>query len=249
MQTQGMIFRLWLAVIIDIFVALLLYFCLLPSMTPLVEGGHLVRTAANGKTFDFDVGPKNKNYVPLPQISRHLRAAVVALEDSRFYEHRGIDFNEVLNALEGFSRGRRLRGASTLSQQLVKNLYLTHDRSLRRKSLEALITLKLEMSLSKNKILELYLNSIEWGRGLLGIGQASQHYFRKRPRDLSLSEAIFLAAIIPNPTRFSRLSENQIPKRFVRRQMSRALQSLFEQGLITLEQYQTALLNPLELAP
>ncbi len=238
---------LWAFLGLDLLVFAIIYFGILPSPRLLIEGGEITRIAANGKPFQFLVGPKNKNYVSLPQISRHLRAAVVALEDSRFYEHHGIDPEEILNALERFSRGGKLRGASTLTQQLAKNLYLTHKRSFFRKFKEALIATKLEQSLPKNKILEVYLNSIEWGRGLLGVRQAAMTYFKKRPRDLTVQESVFLAAIIPNPTRFGRLNDNQIPKRFVRRQMTRALQTMYEQGVISLDQYQTALASPVQI--
>jgi len=246
---QALISRLFLTFLVDAICFSVLVFGLLPSPQKLRDGTVIQRTNATGKLFAFEVGPKNKNYVRLQDISKYLRSAVVALEDAKFYEHRGIDFDEILNALQSYQHGGRLRGASTLSQQLVKNLYLTHERSFRRKFYEALITLKIENTLTKNKILEIYLNSIEWGRGLIGIKQASHYYFKKRPKDLTLQESIFLAAIIPNPTRFGRLQEDQLPKQFVRRQMARALQALFELDQISLEQFQEALNHPIELRP
>lgn len=242
--------RLLIVFGIDVFVTLALFFLVLPDTSKLTAGFKMTRSAANGKEFSFEVGPLNKSYVYLQDISRYVRAAVLALEDAKFYEHQGLDIEEMGHAIESsWTRGRRLRGASTITQQLAKNLYLTHERSFKRKVLEAFITLKLETTLSKNKILELYLNSIEWGRGLIGIKQAAFYYFKKRPKDLSLKESVFLAAIIPNPSRFGRLQADQTPKRFVRRQMARALQSLFDQDLITLDQYQDALMQPLEMNP
>lgn len=246
-QFQVLISRLFLAFLADVFCFCFIIYGLIPSPRVLEDGATIQRVSATGKIFPFDVGPKNKNYVRLPEISKFLRSSVLALEDAKFYDHRGIDYDEVLNALSSYQMGGRLRGASTISQQLVKNLYLTHERSFRRKFFEALITLRIECSLSKNKILEIYLNSIEWGRGLIGIKQAAFYYFKKRPKDLSLQESVFLAAIIPNPTRFGRLQEDQLPKQFVRRQMSRALQSLFESDQISIEQYQEALSHPIEL--
>lgn len=88
------------------------------------------------------------------------------------------------------------------------------------------------------------MNSIDWGRGLLGIADASTYYFKKRPRDLTLRESVFLAAIIPNPSRFGRLGEDQLPKRFARKQMMKALQSLYRQGMISLEEFERSLNNP-----
>lgn len=249
MGFQALLSRILFVFGVDAAIAGIVFFVVLPDTVGLAKGKKVMRTNAAGKEFEFAVGPINKNYVPLSDISRHLRAAVIALEDAKFYEHRGVDIEEVGNAFGSYMRGRRLRGASTISQQLAKNLFLTHRRSFRRKIYEALITVKLEMTLSKNKLFELYLNSIEWGRGLLGIKQAAHYYFKKRPKDLSLKEAVFLAAIIPNPTRFGRVDDFQMPKRFVRLQMARALQTLFEQDLISLDQYRDALLQPLEISP
>jgi len=229
---------------------LIVYFGFLPPTGRLASGTTIDRELSGGKEVEFRLDPRGKSYVRLNEVSRYLRASVLALEDAKFYEHRGFDLEEMMNALEAtLQRGRRLRGASTISQQLVKNLYLTHERSFRRKFLEALITIKLENTLSKNKIFETYLNSIEWGRGLIGIKDAAHYYFKKNPRELSVKEAVFLAAIIPNPTRFGRLDQSQTPRRFVRKQMTKALQSLYAQGLISLDDFREALFRPLELAP
>src|SRR5690606_15300141 len=97
----------------------------LPDTRALEEGIIIERTRANGKSFDFKVGPMNRSYVPLRQIPRSLRASILILEDSRFYEHRGFDMFEIKAAIQSALKGKRLRGASTISQQLVKNLYLT----------------------------------------------------------------------------------------------------------------------------
>jgi len=249
MQFQVFIFRICLTFIVDLAVIGLFFALTLPMPQTLANGSVIARRAANGKIFSYEVGPTNKNYVRLNNISRYLRASVIALEDARFYEHRGIDFEEVGNAVNTFFKGGRLRGASTITQQLAKNLYLSPERTFRRKFWEAVIAINIEAQLPKNKILELYLNSIEWGRGLMGIRQASYFYFKKRPSDLSLQESVFLAAIIPNPSRFGRINPNELPRRFVRRQMSRALETLFDQNLITLDQYQEALTRPLEFRP
>lgn len=234
---------------VDIIISATVWY-LLPDTQSLVEGVQLVRTGADSKTFNFVVGPKNKKYVPLNQIPQILQTSILELEDDRFYQHRGFDIEEIFNAVSShLEKGRRLRGASTLSQQLVKNLYLTHERTFRRKIFEALITIKLEATLPKRKIIEIYINSIDWGRGLLGISDASHYYFKKRPRDLSLKESIFLAAIIPNPKRFSKLDEDQTPKLFVRRQMMKALEALYQAGLISVAEYQQALAEPININP
>jgi len=148
------------------------------------------------------VGPENPRFVPLDELPRHVVGAVTLSEDAGFFAHRGFDFAEIQEALaEGAAAGRQ-RGASTITQQLAKNLFLGDDRTLARKVREALATVALETSLGKRRLLEIYLNVIEWGPGLFGIGEAAAHYFGKRAQDLSPKEAAFLASIIPNPTRY-----------------------------------------------
>jgi len=227
----------------DLFVVFGIYF-LLPNPYELVKGVTLERVSKNAK-FRFTVGPKNKKYVLMSQIPKILPSALIYLEDAKFYDHLGFDIEEIQNAVyERMHFGKRLRGASTLSQQLVKNLYLSSDRTFRRKLLEALITIKMELHLNKSKILEIYLNSIDWGKGLFGISEAAQFYFQKAPRDLDLRESVFLASIVPNPARFSQLDESLIPKRFVRMQMMRAFEGLYHSGLISLSQYEDVILHP-----
>ncbi len=220
----------------------------LPDTKKLISGTSLVRTNGLGRKFTFTAGPRNKSYLRLDQISKYLKTSVLLLEDARFYQHNGFDFEEILNSLEdAFDSGSRLRGASTISQQLVKNLYLTPERTFKRKILEALITTKLELTLTKSQILEIYLNSIDWGRGLLGIQDAAHYYFKKSPARLNVKESVFLSAIIPNPTRFGKLDPEQTPKRFVRKQMMRALQAMYRSGLISFTEYESVMQNPYEL--
>lgn len=233
---KALLSHLALSFSLDLGVISAIYY-LLPQTQKLVQGTTLERSAHDGKKFKFTVGPQNKDYVALRQLPKYLPAAIIALEDGRFYEHRGFDFNEIFHALStAVEEGRRLRGASTISQQLAKNIYLSFDRSLQRKLLEALITVKLELTISKPKILEIYINSIDWGRGLFGITDAAWHYFRKRPSKLSVREAVFLAAIIPNPAVYGRLNDDRLPKQIVQKRMSRALKALHRSGLISLEE-------------
>lgn len=149
---------------------------------------------------------KNKRFtlsyspISLSQISPQLARAVLAAEDSRFFEHEGFDWSEVSNAFISSLRTLSFpRGASTISQQLAKNLYLSESRTPIRKVKELVITRRLERTLSKRRIFELYLNVIEWGPGVFGAKAASRYYFNKDPWSLSISECAFLAAIIPNP--------------------------------------------------
>ncbi len=145
-------------------------------------------------------------WVPLSRISPHLRRAVIAAEDASFFTHEGFDWEGMKEAaLYDLEKGELKRGGSTITQQLAKNLYLSSERSLFRKAREALITRSLEQKLSKQRILELYLNVAEWGTDIYGAEAASRHHFRKSARDLTEDEAAWLAAILPSPRRYDPL--------------------------------------------
>lgn len=137
------------------------------------------------------------------QIASSLRRAVIASEDDRFYLHYGIDFVEIEKALEKRERGGKLRGASTLTQQVAKNLFLWNGRSFIRKGMEAYLALLLELCLTKERILDLYLNLAEWGPNQFGIEAAARHHFRKSAAKLTTEESARLAAILPSPRRWS----------------------------------------------
>lgn len=175
-------------------------------------------------------------WVPLDKISPFLQRAVLAGEDTNFATHNGFDFDAIQKAWEAGKKETEKeaqkdgdsdpgwlpdmsafkRGGSTISQQLVKNLYLSSERSFIRKAREAAITYFLEKELTKPRILELYLNVIEWGDGIYGAEAASQFYFNKHASDLTQQEAAFLSAIIPSPLRVFNPKLN--PKRVARRQ-------------------------------
>ncbi|MDX1531908.1 MAG: monofunctional biosynthetic peptidoglycan transglycosylase [Rhodothermales bacterium] len=140
------------------------------------------------------------DWVPLDRISDHAEHAVVAAEDTRFYEHDGIDFVELEKAREeARRRGTAPRGASTITQQLVKNLFLTTHRSYVRKALELPLALLADLILPKERILALYLNTIEWGPGVFGIEAAAQYHYGVAAADLSREQAARLAAVVPAP--------------------------------------------------
>lgn len=137
-------------------------------------------------------------------ISPNVIHAIVISEDWGFYEHKGIDWNQLQSAFKAhFYHGDDLRGASTITQQLVKNLFLTSDRSYWRKIKEAMISLYIETQLPKRRILELYLNVIEYGEGIYGIRHASKQYFAKSPLTLTAREGAFLAMLLPNPIKYA----------------------------------------------
>ncbi len=146
--------------------------------------------------------PVLQTWTDWEHVGEWLPLAVVAAEDQRFDRHFGIDFASVSDSLAGARRGGRLRGASTITQQLAKNLYLWPGRSLFRKGLEAWLALNLDLFLPKRRILEIYLNVVEFGPGIYGVTAASRHFFGKPPGAVSLYEAALLAAVLPNPRRF-----------------------------------------------
>lgn len=143
---------------------------------------------------------KHQIFVPLDHIPVHLQRAVVAAEDGRFYEHAGIDWMELEKVFD--ERRARLRGGSTITQQLVKNLFLTTHRSIVRKAVEFTLVPIAEGILSKPRILELYLNVIEWGPGVYGVEAAARHHYGISASQVSEEQAVRLAACIPSPRRW-----------------------------------------------
>jgi monofunctional biosynthetic peptidoglycan transglycosylase len=141
-------------------------------------------------------------WVPWSQISRQAAIAAIAAEDQKFLLHDGFDFQQIEKAVNDAKQGRRLRGASTISQQVAKNLFLWSGQNWVRKGLEVWFTLWIECLWSKERILEVYLNSAQFGRGTWGVQAASRQYFGKDAARLSPSDAALLAAVLPSPTRF-----------------------------------------------
>jgi monofunctional biosynthetic peptidoglycan transglycosylase len=144
-------------------------------------------------------------WAPYERISAQLKRAVVASEDAKFLDHEGFDWEAISKAIEkNEKKGRVVAGASTISQQLAKNLFLSGERSYLRKGEEAAITWMLEATLSKRRILELYMNYAEWGEGVFGAEAAARHHFGVGASALNASQAAFLAAILPSPRRYAR---------------------------------------------
>lgn len=139
-------------------------------------------------------------WVPWRDIPRSMALAVVAAEDQRFPHHHGFDFVEIRDAVETRLEGGRLRGASTISQQTAKNLFLWSGRNFLRKGLEAYFTVLLESLWPKHRILEVYLNVAQFGPGVYGVGAASRRYFNRMPRQLSLYQMSLLASVLPAPS-------------------------------------------------
>jgi len=144
-----------------------------------------------------------ESYVPLQDITYEMIHALIVSEDMKFYTHPGVDYEQISHAFDSYRRGRPLRGASTITQQLVKNVFLSSERNYVRKVREFLIALYLDYRLPKNKILELYLNAVEFGPNIWGIKAAANYYFNKLPGQLNAKESAFLVMLLPSPIRYS----------------------------------------------
>ena len=168
-----------------------------PSTTAFIES-RKAEAAKNGRSFRLQW-----TWVPLKPMSPHLPRAVIAAEDAAFYRHQGFDWDGLKDALtRNVERGQLRRGGSTITQQLAKNLYLSPEKSLLRKAHEAMLAWEIERTLPKKRILELYLNTAEWGHGVFGAEAAARHHFGKSAEDLSAAEAALLAAMLPSPRQY-----------------------------------------------
>lgn len=180
---------------ITVFWVILLRFVPVP-FTPLMVFRFFENTFSD-KTVYF-----GHDWEPLENISPNLQKAVIASEDATFFEHHGFDFKAIKIAMRKNKKGKKLRGGSTISQQTAKNVFLWQGRSWLRKGLEAYFTVLIEVFWSKERIMEVYLNSIEMGDGVYGAQIASRHWYSKDANQLSKREAAGIAAILPNPRKY-----------------------------------------------
>ena len=185
------------------------------------------------------VGNANPNYTPIDQISPYLQKCVLTTEDPSFFSHHGF-INEAFkqSIVKNIKTKKFSRGASTISMQLIKNVFLTREKTLSRKLEEILLVYILENNriASKERMLEVYFNIIEWGPNVYGIGEASQFYFQKKPADLTLSECLYLARIIPSPKKFMYQFDDQGQLRdFANKQVSFLTNIMIRRGLIPIE--------------
>lgn len=186
---------------VGVFLALNLVLVLVFRWVPVPVSGLMVQRRVESWSSDKPYASRHR-WVPLEEISPNLGAAVIAAEDQNFAEHFGFDWQAIEKAVQHNEKSRRKRGASTVSQQTAKNLFLWNSRSWTRKGLEAWFTLLIEAGWSKKRILEVYLNIVEFGDGVYGAEAAARTYFGKPARRLAPTEAALLAAVLPNPRRF-----------------------------------------------
>ncbi len=179
----------------------------------------------------------DKTWIPFSAISKHLKNAVVVTEDPNFYHHDGIDFFAIRMAMErNMEEGEIVSGASTITQQLMKNVYLSASRNPLRKWKEAILTLRVERCVKKNRILEIYLNVIEWGESTYGVEAASRRYFGKSASALDPAESALLTAMIPNPIAYNPYRYN--PRLYKRKNLT--LKLMWRAGMLKKSQYQDA---------
>ena len=171
-------------------------------------------------------GTVHYQWAPWDDISAHLPIAAVAAEDQKFPDHFGFDLDEIGKALERNRRGGRLRGASTITQQVAKNLYLWPGQNLVRKGLEAYLTVAIELLWPKRRILEVYLNVAEFGPGVFGAAAASRHAFGREPAELTPRQAATLIAVLPSPKRMSAAA----PSEYVMRRTGEIQQAVAQLG-------------------
>lgn len=192
-----------------------------------------------GKIILWDIHNEiQRTVVPLEEVSRHIKNATVAIEDSSFYQHRGIDIPGILRAiLVNLKSGHLSQGGSTISQQLVKNTLLTADKTFTRKIKEIILTLKIEKRLSKDKILELYLNEVSYGGSSYGVESASRNFFGKNALDINLAEASYLASLTKAPTYYSPYGGHQ---KELENRKNLVLSKMAELGFISNEEAETA---------
>jgi monofunctional biosynthetic peptidoglycan transglycosylase len=188
-------------------------------------------------------GKKKKivqRWVPLSQISPYVIKAVIIAEDDKFWSHEGFDFDAMQKALEKDLKEKKFKvGGSTISQQLAKNLFLSPSKNPIRKLKEAVLTWRLERSLSKKRIIEIYLNVAEWGDGLFGVEAAAQHYYGKPASDLSAMESARLAAVLPNPRRYDPTGSG----RYVAYRSELIYQIMVRRGIV-IEEYDDVINEP-----
>jgi len=219
----------------------------LPDTAQLAEYAPPITTrlhAADGRLM-AEYATQNRLFVPFGAIPPLVAQAFVSAEDQRFYDHPGIDMQGIaraaISAIQNYASGRRVEGASTITQQVARNFFLTPDRSISRKIREVLLALRIESAFSKQQILELYLNQIYLGRGAYGVAAAALAYFNKPLKDLTVSEAAFLAGLPKAPSSYD--PKTRLDAAVARRNY--VIGRLLEDGAITKEQADVALAEPL----
>ncbi len=193
---------------------------------------------ADGTVSQLEVGPGTGRWVPLSLVSPWMAKVLTTTEDGSFYNHRGISYFAIHDAIvQNLEAGRFQRGASTLTQQLVKNVFLTQEKTVARKLQEVFLAWQLEKRLSKDRLLELYLNVVELGPGIYGLKRAASHYFDKAPKDLDAVECAFIASLLPSPRKYYREFRRGAVSEGWRARLQKTLSVMVERGKMTAAEY------------
>lgn len=228
------LFKIWFGSVILLIIGFLIWF---PTENQ-------IKSCMTTSMFSVELCPKSKNYVPLSQISKNIQNAIILTEDSTFYQHNGFDEEGIQHCFEKLKEKMRIVcGGSTITQQLAKNMFLTKHKNFLRKGIEALITFKLEDTLTKREILEKYLNIVQFGKNIYGIKSASQFYFKKHPSQIDATEAAFLAMVLPNPEKYSQSFFRKDLTKFARGRIKRIIRTMYKFGRIDAGSYESAMAN------
>lgn len=221
----------------------------LPSVSALKDPKANLKVAVRdwkGKEHSFVVGPKNKRWTPISRIPAEMKWAVVVAEDGRFFEHQGVDYRALKAAIQyDLEKKRFARGASTITQQVAKNLFLSREKTITRKVRELVLAHRIEQELTKGRILELYLNVVELGPMVHGIGHGARYYFDKPASALTPRESAFLAAMLPGP----RVAFNPYRNlRKVEKYAEKILLRMRQRGILSKREYRQAMAQELNIA-
>ncbi len=233
-----------IALVLIVFIGLIAGFVYL-SKIPRLEELTPSEIAETSKVYALDGSlitefhaEENREIIPFSRMSKHIKNAVVAVEDKRFYEHQGVDYKRIIGALiADIKSGSAAQGASTITMQYIKNVYFSPEKTISRKINEAIIAVQLERNYTKDKILEMYLNTIYFGSGAYGVEKASQIYFGIHASELNIAQSALLAGLIRAPEIYNPF--NNIEKAKFRRNI--VLKLMYDQGLITKDEYLNAL--------
>lgn len=208
------------------------------------EYPHIFR-AKSHVSFTINKGSP-RNWIKLKDISYYARSAIVLSEDWSFFDHNGFDPEQMKMALSDMIYENRYRGASTITQQMIKNIYLSNSRTFWRKIYEIILSYKIERYLSKNRILEIYLNIIEFGPNIYGIRDASYHYFKKSPSEIGPREAAFLAMLLPSPKKYYLSYRTKKLTPFAKQRVEIILEKMRIGKVLSMSEYEKQKISPMD---
>ncbi len=207
---------------------IILYFILIPKkeLSSLEKGYVSIKLNSKDKAVYSLSDKRPAGWVSLKEVSHVAAHAIVVSEDWAFYQHSGYDLGQIKEAAMDAVSGQRTRGASTISQQVIKNVFLTPEKTLGRKGKELFYSITMERNVSKQKILETYLNIAEFGKGVYGIKAAAKHYFKKSPKELNAKEGAFLAMLLPSPRKYAQSFKQQKMTPFAKKTVNSILEKM-----------------------